>query len=129
MAFRRSAVRSRLAPPNSKKASGEILKPFFFFLLAGTVDSRQPKTGLRRRAAFKGNKITWSRVNFSKAPLLNANLTDTKFEYADLTEAYVAYGNLTGAVLPDTLKDLADFSFATWTDGSKCGLFSLGACF
>lgn len=62
-------------------------------------------------------------VNLQNANLTMANLTRANLVDADLSGANLRGANLNGAIL---LK--AKFDNATWTDGSKCAVGSIGEC-
>ena len=85
------------------------------FVRANLYESNFQGANLEK-SNFIGANLT--RVNFTGATLIETDFTNSNLVEADFTSA-----NIMGAKF-----DGANLNNATWTDGSKCGLNSIGVC-
>ena len=98
---------------NSILAFGNF--PESSFIRANLYESNLQGANLEKSNLTSANL---TRVNFTGASLIETNFSNANLFEANFTSANILNANFEGSNLND----------ATWTDGKKCGLDSIGIC-
>ena len=98
---------------NSKLANGNLQESSF---IRANLYERNFEGGNVEKTNFTRANLT--RANFKAASLIKANFNNAKLFEADFTCANILNANFEGANLNN----------ATWADGKKCWLNSIGKC-
>ena len=101
--------------------------------LRRSLTSRPPifRTSIAKGCFLRSKVVT--AVNFEKSDFTSANLTRANFVGSTLIEANfknanLMEANLTSANILNVNFEGANLNGAIWTDGSKCGVNSIGEC-